>query len=131
MRGLHIAKRFVYVDEIPDEKSNEWIGAWWLGYLVISTWVVLAAFPLYFFPKTMRTKSSTLTSQKSRETKICDNLGSKEYEKVKFISSGNTTLPNDDKFQSNTDTIRSDLKSTNCDVVDSHAHLSFCAGLFR
>nr|CAB3266353.1 solute carrier organic anion transporter family member 2A1-like [Phallusia mammillata] len=36
---------------ITSEDKTVWIGAWWLGYLVIGTWVALAALPLLLFPK--------------------------------------------------------------------------------
>ncbi|MFH4981125.1 hypothetical protein AB6A40_007834 [Gnathostoma spinigerum] len=36
-----------------DINSNEWVGAWWLGYIICGILYLLCAFPLFLFPKTL------------------------------------------------------------------------------
>ncbi|XP_059154805.1 solute carrier organic anion transporter family member 2A1-like isoform X2 [Physella acuta] len=53
----------------------KWIGAWWLGYVLIGCASLIAAIPLFFFPKTIqsqKSKSSELTARSPNK----DNLQS-------------------------------------------------------
>ena len=45
----------VFADTVTiTTKDRSWIGAWWLGYLLIGAWVLVAALPLFLFPKSMK-----------------------------------------------------------------------------
>ncbi|XP_076799583.1 solute carrier organic anion transporter family member 2A1-like [Clavelina lepadiformis] len=64
--GSWTSSFYVDFDRVPKEKipitsddKDTWIGAWWLGYIIISAWVVVAALPLFFFPKAMTTKRNS------------------------------------------------------------------------
>lgn len=53
---------------MQERDTDAWIGAWWLGYLIISAWVFVAALPLFFFPKSLKTnkeKRNLATSEAS------------------------------------------------------------------
>lgn len=34
-------------------QDSTWIGAWWLGYIILSLWVFTSAIPILIFPKRM------------------------------------------------------------------------------
>ncbi|CAN7989024.1 unnamed protein product [Ixodes hexagonus] len=44
----------------PDMRVEDprWIGAWWVGYLVIGVGIFLSALPMFFFPKKIRSKAA-------------------------------------------------------------------------
>ncbi|CAN7946077.1 unnamed protein product, partial [Ixodes pacificus] len=49
----------LYFDK-PDMRVEDprWIGAWWVGYLVIGTGILLSVLPMFFFPKKIRPKAA-------------------------------------------------------------------------
>lgn len=40
-----------------DQDDPRWIGAWWMGYLIIGTGIFLSTLPMFFFPKKIRPKA--------------------------------------------------------------------------
>ncbi|NXN82026.1 SO2B1 protein, partial [Bombycilla garrulus] len=59
MLGSAMLRFYVDIDkvstaEVPlTNKDPRWVGAWWLGFLVASSLVVLSALPYFFFPREM------------------------------------------------------------------------------
>uniref|UniRef100_A0A146XWM9 Solute carrier organic anion transporter family member n=1 Tax=Fundulus heteroclitus TaxID=8078 RepID=A0A146XWM9_FUNHE len=57
--GSFMLRFFVDFDKLTkeeielDEKDPRWVGAWWLGFLVASSLLFLAALPYLFFPREM------------------------------------------------------------------------------
>ena len=47
-----------------DRKDPRFVGAWWLGFMIIGTLIFLSSLPLFLFPKSLRekTKQSAVTS---------------------------------------------------------------------
>ncbi|CAN8018133.1 hypothetical protein HPB47_021757 [Ixodes persulcatus] len=48
------------LNDKPDMRVEDprWIGAWWVGYLVIGTGILLSLLPMFFFPKKIRPKAA-------------------------------------------------------------------------
>lgn len=40
-----------------------WIGAWWLGFVVLGSMSILSGIPLFFFPKRLKPKVDTVTDE--------------------------------------------------------------------
>ncbi|XP_064596659.1 solute carrier organic anion transporter family member 2A1-like [Liolophura sinensis] len=51
----------------------QWIGAWWLGFLVLGTLSIVFSFLILFFPK--RLKVASLKSTPAREVKVSNEIG--------------------------------------------------------
>uniref|UniRef100_UPI00398EB19E solute carrier organic anion transporter family member 1C1-like n=1 Tax=Pristiophorus japonicus TaxID=55135 RepID=UPI00398EB19E len=57
--GSFCARLFVDIGFVSSDnltitpKDTRWVGAWWLGFLLAGVISILAAIPIYFFPKTM------------------------------------------------------------------------------
>jgi len=53
--GGSILKLWVnFPDPAPvevDPKGSEWVGAWWLGYFIVTIFLAILSFPLRFFPR--------------------------------------------------------------------------------
>ncbi|CAN7989026.1 unnamed protein product [Ixodes hexagonus] len=45
-----------------DVRDPRWIGAWWVGYLVIAMGIFLCALPMFLFPKKIRLKAEANTT---------------------------------------------------------------------
>uniref|UniRef100_A0A8C5MK09 Solute carrier organic anion transporter family member n=1 Tax=Leptobrachium leishanense TaxID=445787 RepID=A0A8C5MK09_9ANUR len=71
MLGSAMLRYYVDIDKIPaDEilltpKDPRWIGAWWLGFIVATSIVAIAAVPYLFFPKEMPKEGSNENEVKS------------------------------------------------------------------
>ena len=81
----------------PSASSPGFIGAWWLGFFICGTLVLLATIPFWFFPRHLQSKAQ------ENETK--DNLGQDEkdeHTKVgtdkAFMSEHETKQPEKGKF---------------------------------
>ncbi|CAN9501193.1 unnamed protein product [Ophioblennius macclurei] len=57
--GSFVLRYYVDIDKLSadqiqlDSKDLRWVGAWWLGFLVASCLLFLAAVPFFFFPRNM------------------------------------------------------------------------------
>uniref|UniRef100_F6ZVK8 Solute carrier organic anion transporter family member n=1 Tax=Ciona intestinalis TaxID=7719 RepID=F6ZVK8_CIOIN len=86
----------VYVDfekvrpeNYPVSKDDEkrWVGAWWLGFLIIGIFVIFTSIPIFFFPKSMnkqedkKQKNSKETPQKDSNDTEVKNI---PYQKMLF-----------------------------------------------
>lgn len=50
-------------------KDPRWIGAWWIGYLVIGFGLFLSALPMLFFPKKIRSAAIETRREKAPASK--------------------------------------------------------------
>ena len=39
-----------------DRKDPRFVGAWWMGFMIIGTLIFLSSLPLFLFPKSLREK---------------------------------------------------------------------------
>ncbi|XP_033286158.1 solute carrier organic anion transporter family member 1C1 isoform X6 [Orcinus orca] len=75
---LYVDIGFVNLDHITiTPKDPQWVGAWWLGYLIAGSISLLAAVPFWYLPK-------SLPRPRSRED------SNSSSEKSKFITDGHT-----------------------------------------
>lgn len=40
-----------------DRRDPRFVGAWWLGFMIIGTLIFLSSLPLFLFPKSLREKT--------------------------------------------------------------------------
>nr|XP_061801127.1 solute carrier organic anion transporter family member 2B1-like [Nerophis lumbriciformis] len=65
LSGAFMLRFYVDFDKMPadqvelDRGDLRWVGAWWLGFLVASCLLFLAALPYFFFPRNMTPKVSS------------------------------------------------------------------------
>ncbi|XP_053912232.1 solute carrier organic anion transporter family member 1C1 isoform X5 [Cuculus canorus] len=65
---LYVDIGFVDLDSITiTHKDVQWVGAWWLGYLIAGVISVLAGIPFWFLPKHLRKTESRKDSSTSSE----------------------------------------------------------------
>ncbi|XP_007503617.1 solute carrier organic anion transporter family member 1C1 isoform X1 [Monodelphis domestica] len=78
---LYVDIGFVNLDNLAiTPKDTQWVGAWWLGYLIAGTLSLIAAVPFWFLPKSLLTQRDTnLMRLESRKDSISSS------EKSKFI----------------------------------------------
>lgn len=65
-----------------DSEDPRWIGAWWLGFAILSFFMTIFSIPLIFFPKSMnRPKPSDFTLDEARQRRrtISSEFGQKTY----------------------------------------------------
>ncbi|XP_030055610.1 solute carrier organic anion transporter family member 2B1-like [Microcaecilia unicolor] len=105
MLGSAMLRYFVDIDKMESEKvpitidDPRWVGAWWMGYLLASGFVAIAAIPYFFFPEKMDVQVRDLTNtsafailqeeddtmegafalQERKKTHYSDNLTLKEF----------------------------------------------------
>ncbi|XP_041834144.1 solute carrier organic anion transporter family member 1C1-like [Melanotaenia boesemani] len=73
MMGSFLAKiyvdiGFVDLDSITiTHKDSRWVGAWWLGFIVTGTVILLSSIPFFFLPKSLPKQGQEKTKSKSTE----------------------------------------------------------------
>ncbi|XP_068163256.1 solute carrier organic anion transporter family member 1C1-like [Antennarius striatus] len=81
MLGSYLAKIYVDIGAVDldtitiNYKDSRWVGAWWLGFIVTGTLVLLSSIPFWFLPKSLpkqgeeesQTKSTELTSMSEQD----------------------------------------------------------------
>uniref|UniRef100_A0A8B9RAZ5 Solute carrier organic anion transporter family member n=1 Tax=Astyanax mexicanus TaxID=7994 RepID=A0A8B9RAZ5_ASTMX len=93
MLGSFCAKLYVDIGRVDldtiaiDHKDTRWVGAWWLGFLVTGTVMLVAGIPFWFLPR-------SLPKQGEEEKKSCDD---QEGEQDMFITTDSTSSPAPDK----------------------------------
>uniref|UniRef100_A0A4W3IDR1 Kazal-like domain-containing protein n=1 Tax=Callorhinchus milii TaxID=7868 RepID=A0A4W3IDR1_CALMI len=69
--GSFCAKLFVDIGFVNQygltitPNDARWVGAWWLGFLIAGVLIIIAAIPLFFFPKSMPSKGERKKIEKS------------------------------------------------------------------
>ncbi|XP_075296261.1 solute carrier organic anion transporter family member 1C1 isoform X3 [Opisthocomus hoazin] len=65
---LYVDIGFVDLDSVPiTHRDVQWVGAWWLGYLIAGVISILAGIPFWFLPKHLRKPESRKDSSTSSE----------------------------------------------------------------
>lgn len=50
-----------------NHKDSRWVGAWWLGFIVTGTVILLSSIPFWFLPRSLPKQGQEKTSSKSTE----------------------------------------------------------------
>ncbi|XP_076008406.1 solute carrier organic anion transporter family, member 1D1 [Genypterus blacodes] len=73
MLGSYLAKIYVDIGSVDlesvtiDYKDSRWVGAWWLGFIVTGTVILLSCIPFWFLPKSMPKQGEEKSKSKSTE----------------------------------------------------------------
>ncbi|XP_034529555.1 solute carrier organic anion transporter family member 1C1-like [Notolabrus celidotus] len=73
MLGSYLAKIYVDVGSVDLDsitityKDSRWVGAWWLGFIVTGTVVLLSGIPFWFLPKSLPKQGEEQSQSKSTE----------------------------------------------------------------
>lgn len=76
MLGSYLAKvyvdiGFVDLDTVTiTHKDSRWVGAWWLGFIVTGTVVLMSSVPFFFLPKSLPKQGQKQTQPQSKETEM-------------------------------------------------------------
>ena len=57
MNNVSYPLQYFYFSLGIDSNDNEWLGAWWVGYLIGTVGFLLVAIPMFGFPKYLPSKS--------------------------------------------------------------------------
>ncbi|XP_072855842.1 solute carrier organic anion transporter family member 1C1 [Pogona vitticeps] len=96
---LYVDIGFVDMDSISiTHKDSQWVGAWWLGYLIAGAISVLAAIPFWFLPKHLpRPEARKDSSTSSEQSKFIIEDNREHHisyqEEVKFLELAKDFLP--------------------------------------
>lgn len=75
--GLSALCNHLYADLGSDVELSEynpnWVGAWWLGFLICSGLYLIAALPLFFFPKSLMRNASAADETEMNPLRIGEN----------------------------------------------------------
>ncbi|OQR78228.1 solute carrier organic anion transporter family member 2A1-like, partial [Tropilaelaps mercedesae] len=79
--GFMLSSRTLRLWESPSSSSGgltpkdpRWIGAWWMGYIVIGIGLCVMAMPMIFFPKKIRAKSEANLKEHKKDESLMTNL---------------------------------------------------------
>lgn len=73
MLGSFLAKIYVDIGSVDldtisiTDKDSRWVGAWWLGFIVTGTVVLLSSIPFWFLPKSLPKQGQEESQSKSTE----------------------------------------------------------------
>ncbi|XP_040003707.1 solute carrier organic anion transporter family member 1C1-like isoform X2 [Xiphias gladius] len=73
MLGSFLAKIYVDIGSVDldsvtiNHKDSRWVGAWWLGFIVTGTVILLSSIPLWFLPKALPKQGQEQSQSKSTE----------------------------------------------------------------
>nr|XP_034984357.1 solute carrier organic anion transporter family member 1C1-like isoform X2 [Zootoca vivipara] len=96
---LYVDIGFVDMDSISiTQKDSQWVGAWWLGYLIAGVVSIFAAIPFWFLPKHLPRPDTRKDSSTSSEQSKFINEDNREHrityqEQAKFLEMARDFLP--------------------------------------
>ncbi|KAM9334622.1 uncharacterized protein ABDE67_021176 [Symphorus nematophorus] len=73
MLGSYLAKIYVDIGSVDldtitiNHKDSRWVGAWWLGFIVTGTVILLSSIPFWFLPKSLPKQGQEESQSKSTE----------------------------------------------------------------
>ncbi|XP_074482148.1 solute carrier organic anion transporter family, member 1D1 isoform X1 [Sebastes fasciatus] len=73
MLGSYLAKIYVDIGSVDldavtiNYKDSRWVGAWWLGFIVTGTLILLSSIPFWFLPKSLPKQGQEQSQSKSTE----------------------------------------------------------------
>uniref|UniRef100_A0A671Y7M1 Solute carrier organic anion transporter family member n=1 Tax=Sparus aurata TaxID=8175 RepID=A0A671Y7M1_SPAAU len=73
MLGSYLAKIYVDIGSVDldgvtiNYKDSRWVGAWWLGFIVTGTIIMLSSIPFWFLPKSLPKQGEEESQSKSTE----------------------------------------------------------------
>ncbi|XP_072309347.1 solute carrier organic anion transporter family member 1C1-like [Eucyclogobius newberryi] len=76
MLGSYLAKiyvdiGFVDLDSVTiSHKDSRWVGAWWLGFIITGTVVLMSSVPFWFLPKSLPKQGAKKTPPETKETEM-------------------------------------------------------------
>uniref|UniRef100_A0A4W6DZR8 Solute carrier organic anion transporter family member n=1 Tax=Lates calcarifer TaxID=8187 RepID=A0A4W6DZR8_LATCA len=76
MLGSYLAKIYVDIGSVDldsitiNYKDSRWVGAWWLGFIVTGTLILLSSIPFWFLPKTLPKQGQEQSESKSKSTEL-------------------------------------------------------------
>lgn len=76
MLGSYLAKIYVDVGFVDldtvtiSHKDSRWVGAWWLGFIVTGTVVLMSSVPFFFLPKSLPKQGQKQSQPKTKETEM-------------------------------------------------------------
>ncbi|XP_038143154.1 solute carrier organic anion transporter family member 1C1-like isoform X1 [Cyprinodon tularosa] len=99
MLGSFLAKTYVDIGFVDLDsitityKDSRWVGAWWLGFIVTGTVILLSSIPFFFLPKSLpkqavknkKNKSTELTAGSEQDTFLPDEAHN-DQEKEKTVT---------------------------------------------
>uniref|UniRef100_A0A4W3J2I0 Kazal-like domain-containing protein n=1 Tax=Callorhinchus milii TaxID=7868 RepID=A0A4W3J2I0_CALMI len=93
--GSFCAKLFVDIGFVNQygltitPNDARWVGAWWLGFLIAGVLIIIAAIPLFFFPKSMPSKGERKKIEKSiPQTTEVTQSGSNQQSTISEMAKG-------------------------------------------
>ncbi|XP_002129378.2 solute carrier organic anion transporter family member 2A1 [Ciona intestinalis] len=96
--NLYVDFEKVQPENYPVSKDDEkrWVGAWWLGFLIIGIFVIFTSIPIFFFPKSMK-------EQKDKKQKISEKTPQKDRNDTELVTfvAGDSTVTQPDKIDKN------------------------------
>lgn len=76
MLGSYLAKIYVDIGFVDLEtvtishKDSRWVGAWWLGFIVTGTVVLMSSIPFFFLPKSLPKQGQKQSTPQTKETEM-------------------------------------------------------------
>ena len=74
-----------YFEEAPveiDPRGSQWVGAWWLGYIVVIVMITCVSWPLLCFPRQLRSNAKT----EENESRLGNQMNKKFLTSIQFVT---------------------------------------------
>ena len=66
-------KQFLNLNLSPNDST--WVGAWWLGFVILAGLLFVTSFPYFFFPNEMKKKRKTVELNIDNNENMVENFG--------------------------------------------------------